>query len=112
MIGVNFSELVSNKVTFENCVLRFSTFFGFKLKKQTILGLDLTEADIIECDFDDSIFENSSMRNANFRAVVSFFNADLRGCDLGGVKAEKINGSFISKNQATDLLNKLNIKVI
>lgn len=112
MTGANFLNSKSNKITFENCILRLANFYGFTFKKQTIIGLDLAEADICDCNFDESIFENSFMRNANFKGNISFHNTDLRGCDISGVKAEKIMGAFISKSQATDLLSKLNIKVI
>ena len=112
MIGSNFYGIQSNKITFENCILRLSYFYGFNFKKQTITGLDLTEADICDCNFDEAILENSSFRNANFKGINSFYNTDLRDCDIGGIKSEKIMGSFISKTQATELLSKLSIKVI
>lgn len=112
MTGVNFNNFRSNKITFENCILRLAYFYGFNFKKQTIIGLDLSEADLCDCNFDEAILENSSLRNVNFKGINTFYNADLRGCDIGGVNSERIKGSFISKAQATELLGKLNIKVI
>ena len=112
MIGANFYNFRSNKVTFENCNLKLAYFYGFNFKKQTIIGLDLSEADLCDCNFDEAILENSSLRNANFKGANTFYNADLRGCDIGGVNPERIIGSFISKTQATELLSKLNIKVL
>ncbi len=112
MVGANFYNSKSNKITFENCILRLAYFYGFNFKKQTIIGLDLSEADICDCNFDEAVLENCLLRNANFKGINSFYNTDLRSCDISGVKAEKIIGSFVSKTQATELLSKLNIKVI
>ncbi|MDD2840120.1 MAG: pentapeptide repeat-containing protein [Rickettsiales bacterium] len=113
MVGANFLKLKSSKVEFKNCLLRMVYFFGFNLKKQVLDGLDFTEADICDCNFEEAVFEeNCSFRKVNFKGSNNFKNADLRGCDIGNVSPDKIQGAFISKSQATELLSKLDIKVI
>lgn len=113
MIGANFLKVKSDKVEFKNCLLRMAYFFGFNLKKQILIGLDFTEADICDCNFEGAIFEeNCSFRKVNFKGSNNFKNTDLRGCDIGNVSPDKIQGGFISKSQATEILSKLDIKVI
>jgi fluoroquinolone resistance protein len=79
---------------------------SFRFHKQTLKGLDFTDADLAGTDFRDSRLLDCSLRNASLRGC-RFDGADLRACDLGQITladAPHLRKAVISKDQAADLL--------
>jgi fluoroquinolone resistance protein len=77
--GINFftakREVMS--LTFENCLIRYSSFAELKLKETSFCGstfqqvdfadADLTQADFTDCSFEDCTFRNTNITKADFR---------------------------------------------
>jgi len=53
-------------VSFDNCVLNFSSFYKLKLKKTRFKDSSLHEADFTDADLSLSVFENSDLARATF----------------------------------------------
>jgi fluoroquinolone resistance protein len=77
--GINFftakREVLS--LSFENCLIRYSSFAELKLKETSFTGstmeqvdfadADLTQADFTDCSFADCTFRNTNLTKADFR---------------------------------------------
>ena len=70
-------------VSFENCTLTHSSFFGFRLKKTIFKNSNLQNVDFSECDlssavFDNcdltgTVFKNTNLEKADFRTSFGYF---------------------------------------
>lgn len=69
-------------VTFDSCVLNFSSFYKRKVRKirfhnSSLLEVDFTEADLAgaqfaDCDLNGSVFFMSNLEGADFRTAVNY----------------------------------------
>ena len=78
--GINFFTAKRELLTlsFENCLIRYSSFAELKLRETKFTGctlqhVDFADADLTEVDFSNSSFENCAFRNTNLT------KADFRG---------------------------------
>jgi fluoroquinolone resistance protein len=84
IIGVNFENCTDFlfSVSFDNCILNFSSFYKRVLKKTTFSActmheVDLTDADLsgsvfAKCDFRNAKFENTNLEKADFRSSFNY----------------------------------------
>ena len=83
----------------------------------TLKGINLSDAEICNCDFTEVVFEDCSLGGAQFKGSNSFRYSDLRGCEIGNLQyknneVSNFKGAFVSKSQASDILSGLDIKVL
>jgi fluoroquinolone resistance protein len=57
-------------VTFENCSLGHSSFFGMGLKKTLFKNCMLQDVDFSECDLSSAIFDNCDLTGATFKTTI------------------------------------------
>jgi fluoroquinolone resistance protein len=84
IIGINFETCneFSFSVSFQNCILNFSSFYKRVLKKTlfrdcTLLEVDLTDADLAgtifdKCNFDRAKFDNTNLEKADLRTSFNY----------------------------------------
>ncbi|MDB5686217.1 MAG: hypothetical protein JWR77_806, partial [Rhizorhabdus sp.] len=86
---------------------------AFSFRSMILRKIDFGQADLRKCDFRQAAFEECSLRDAVLHGS-RFEGADLRGCDLGGLRltdASLFRGATISREQAGGLLAELGLKV-
>lgn len=84
MLGVDFTRCskFAFSLSFTDCHLDYSNFFGTKLKKTifkncTLKDVEFTEADLtasefLDCDLTSAKFSNTNLEKADFRTAVNF----------------------------------------
>lgn len=114
MVGLHFETCDSFLIamSFENCQLQLSSFYGMKIKKTPFRNCMLHEVDFTDADLSGSVFEHSDL----FKA--SFYNTNLEGADLRTAsnyaidpEANKIQKSRFALAGLPGLLLKYKIKV-
>ena len=75
-------------------------------RKQRLIGVDFTEADLSGCDFTDTVFEDCRIENAVVSPETSFAGADLRGARLSNLRLDvaRATGAVVSRSQAAGFL--------
>jgi len=84
MMGIHFDHCSDFlfSVSFDTCILHFSSFYGMKLKKtpfknSSFKEVDFTDADLSSADFalsdlQSAKFENSNLEKADFRQAFNY----------------------------------------
>ena len=84
LTGLPFEECTNflMSMSFENCVLNYSSFFRLKLEKTIFRGCvlrevnftmcDLTEAQFDECDLEGAVFERTVLEKADLRTAYNY----------------------------------------
>lgn len=54
------------EVSFTNCNLEFTLFYGLNLKKHSFINCSLISADFMEADLTMALFDNCNLYRANF----------------------------------------------
>lgn len=112
--GINFftakRELLS--LSFERCLIRYSSFAELKLKEIqfkecTLYQIDFADADLTQADFADSTFEDCTFRNTNL-AKANFRGA--RGYSIDP-RLNKVKGAHFDLPEVLGLLDSLEIKI-
>lgn len=77
--GVQFGECRTFllEISFEECMMRFSTFLGLNLKETVFRKCDLQEADFTEADLTGAFFDNCDLLKVLFHHT-NLEKADLR----------------------------------
>ena len=77
-----------------------------RFRKQRLLGIDFTEANLSGCDFTDAVFEDCRIENPIVSPETTFEGADLRGARLSGLRLDiaRATGAVISQSQAAGFL--------
>jgi uncharacterized protein YjbI with pentapeptide repeats len=78
MLGIHFEKCNEFlfRVSFDNCLLNFSSFYKRNLKKAVFKNCSLRETDFTEADLSGAVFENCDL------AMAAFENANLEKADL------------------------------
>ena len=114
LLGIQFNEcnnfLLS--VTFEDCLLKLSSFARLKLKGTTLVRCNMHETDFSEADFSNSTFENCDFHRA------LFYNTNLEKADFRSAfnysldpEKNKIKKARFSQADVFGLLDKYNIVI-
>ena len=76
------------------------------LRKQRLVGVDFSEADLSGCDFTQAVFEDCRIENPIVSPETSFAGADLRGARLSNVRLDiaRATGAVISRSEASGFL--------
>ena len=76
------------------------------LRKQRLVGVDFSEADLSGCDFTQAVFEDCRIENPIVSPETSFAGADLRGARLSNVRLDiaRATGAVISRSGASGFL--------
>ena len=112
--GINFftakREVLS--LSFENCLIRYSSFAELKLKETSFAGCtmeqvdfadaDLTQADFTDCSFEDCTFRNTNLTKADFRRA--------RGYQIDP-RINKVKGARFEVPEVLGLLSAFEIKL-
>jgi uncharacterized protein YjbI with pentapeptide repeats len=78
MLGLHFDKCNSFglSLTFRNCTLDHSSFYGTKLKKTVFDACQIHEADFTGCDLTGALFGNCDLHRSTFE------HTTLEGCDF------------------------------
>jgi fluoroquinolone resistance protein len=112
MLGLRFDScnpfLLS--LTFEKCILDFSSFFRLNIKKTIFRDSKLEDVEFVEADLTDAVFSGSDLNRAVFGGTV-LEKADFRGAYNYSLDPEnnRIKKAKFSLQQAAGLLVKYNI---
>lgn len=114
MLGLNFGA-ASNflfAVTFNNCILDFSTFFKKKMKKTKFDTCSMKEVDFEDADLAQSVFNNCDLLDASF-VKTNLEKADLRTAYNYSIDpaANKIKKARFSAQGLAGLLAKYDIEI-
>lgn len=113
LTGADLTEARAMHVHFEEVLLISAKLPAFSFRKETLVRVDLSNADARKCDFRSTVFQECSLRDA-LVAGSRFEGADLRGADLGGLRlvdAGLFRGATISREQAGQILSELSLNV-
>ena len=112
--GAVFNETQGLDVTLRNCKLVGTTLRAINFRKQTLVQLDFSDADLGGCNFQDTVFDGGSLRGASLRGV-NLKGADLRSVELGSITLYDLNHSFqgacLSVDQAVQLVSSMGVMV-
>lgn len=99
-------------VTFENCMLNYSSFYKMKLKKIVFKNCNLTEADFTEADLSAANFDHCDLSKVLFENTI-LEKADLRTSYNYSIDPErnKIKKAKFSLPAVTGLLDKYDIEI-
>jgi len=114
LTGVDLAEVHTFDIAFLDCLLVAARLPKVTFRKEKLVGIDFSMADLSDCDFRDAVFERSSLREANIERA-NFAGADLRGADLGGLNLlrdrQRFRGAVISAAQAELVLDEYGFRV-
>ena len=113
LTGADMTDVRALEIRLEETLLISAKMPGRDFRKTTLTRLDFSQADLSKCDFRYATFVDCSLRDALLDAA-RFEGADLRGADLGGVRlgdASQFRGATISREQASQLLGEVGLKV-
>jgi uncharacterized protein YjbI with pentapeptide repeats len=114
MLGMGFdkSNPLGLTLSFDNCILNFSSFFRTKLKQTRFNNCQLQDTDFTEgdlsgsffenCDFSRAMFDHTNLEKTDFRTA---FNYTI------DPESNKIKKAKFSWPSATGLLSKYNIEI-
>ena len=90
-----------DRTNFSMAALRFKKF-----RKQKLVGVNFTEADISGCDFTQVEFEDCHLNSAVVSDETIFDGADLRGAYISSSQLEitSLKGTLMSAAQAHHML--------
>ncbi|MGO3711911.1 MAG: pentapeptide repeat-containing protein [Alcaligenes aquatilis] len=112
--GAIFNETRGLDLSLRECKLVGATLRAINFRKQTLVQLDFSDADLGGCDFQDAVFEGGSLRGASLRGV-NFKGTDLRSVELGSISLYDLNNSFqgacLSVEQAVQLVSSMGVQV-
>src|SRR4051812_20030209 len=99
-------------VTFDNCILKFSSFYKMKLKKLSFIKCNLVEVDFTEANLSASCFDHCDLAKALFDNTV-LEKADLRTAFNYSIDPErnKIKKAKFSMTGIAGLLDKYDIEI-
>ena len=119
VMGVNWTSaywrgmLLSAPLTFKNCMINSSTFYGLSLQKMIIEGcrshfVDFRECNLSEVNFShsdlrESLFNNTNLTNGNFTEAENY--------DIN-IKNNMIKNATFCRHEAVKLLNSLEINLV
>jgi len=114
IIGVDWTNVqwpevkLSSPVTFYNCILNDSTFFGLNLEELNLENCKLHDVDFREgvfreanfqyCDFTNSLFNNTDLTGSNFIEAINYridilFN-EIKRCQFTSTEAIRLLDSL------------------
>ena len=114
LLGVNFSECnaFNLSLSFEECTLNDSSFYGCKLSKTTFTHCRICHVDFENADFSKSKFVDCLLTGSNF------FNTNLQAADLYTAQEfyidldhNKVKGTIFSLEGLPGLLEKYKLKI-
>jgi len=114
MMGLHFetcNEFILS-VSFENCILSYSSFYKRKVKKIAFASCTMHEVDFTDADLTESIFDKCDLKDAKFENTI-LEKADLRTAFNYTIDPElnKIKKGKFSFPSAAGLLTKYNIEL-
>ena len=97
----NIDGATVDRVTFVMASIAHKSF-----RKQRLVGVDFSEADLSGCDFTDAVFEDCRIENPIVSPETTFAGADLRGARLSNLRLDiaRATGAVISQSQAAGFL--------
>jgi fluoroquinolone resistance protein len=114
ILGVHFEDCneVLFTVSFNNCLLNFSSFYKHTAKKTSFRHCSLQEVDFTDADFTSALFDNCDLLNAHFENTV-LEKADLRTAFNYTIDPEinRIRKAKFSKEGLAGLLGKYDIEI-
>jgi uncharacterized protein YjbI with pentapeptide repeats len=114
ILGVNFGDCSDSlfSVSFDSCILDYTSFAGKKLvktlfKNSSLKNADLSECDLtasvfLNCDLDSAVFNKTILKEADFRTAINF-NIDPENNNIRKAK--------FSLNGLAGLLYKYNLTI-
>ena len=114
LVGVIFEHCADFlfEVSFQNCIIDFSSFFCKKLKKTTFINCSLKEVDFSsadlsgaefnQCDLSMAVFLQSNLEKTDFRTAINY---------TIDPEANRIRKAKFSYSGITGLLGKYNIDI-
>lgn len=112
--GAIFNETRGLDLSLRECKLVGATLRAINFRKQSLVQLDFSDADLGGCDFQDAVFEGGSLRGASLRGA-NFKGTDLRSVELGSITLYDLNNSFqgacLSVEQAVQLVSSMGVQV-
>ena len=112
--GINFFTAKRSLLylSFENCLIRYSSFAELKLKETKFTGctlqdIDFSDADLTQADFSNSTFQNCVFRNTNLS------KADFRGARGYSIdpRGNKVKGGRFDIPEVLGLLDAFEIEL-
>ena len=114
MLGLHFERCneFGLSVSFQNCSLNHSSFFGVKIKKTVFKNCQLQETDFTDSDLSGSTIENCDFLQATFLNT-NLEKADLRSSINYAIDPElnKIKKAYFSLYGVPGLLAKYDIRI-
>jgi fluoroquinolone resistance protein len=114
LLGLHFedSDDFILRVSFEDCILKLSTFYKRKIKKTVFKNCNLQEVDFSECDLTGSLFDHCDLGSAVFYKTV-LDNVDFRTSFHYSFDPEinRIKRARFSREGVIGLLDKYNIEI-
>lgn len=114
MLGLRFDSCndFGFSVSFEECVLDHSSFFGRNLKKTVFKETRLHGVDLTDCDLTAAVFENCDLHDAKFERT-NLEKADLRSARNYSIdpQTNRIRGARFSIPEVVGLLDHLEIVI-
>ncbi len=114
VIGVDWTlASVLSELSFDGCVLNFSTFNSLKLKKLVLKRCECKEADFIETDLTDSDFEGTDLERSRFQRA-NLTRANFRGAQRYDIDLQQNNvkGAKFSMPEVLSLLRVFGIVLV
>lgn len=112
--GAIFNETRGLDLSLRECKLVGATLRAINFRKQNLVQLDFSDADLGGCNFQDAVFDGGSLRGASLRGV-NFKGADLRSVELGSITLYDLNnffqGACLSVEQAVQLVSSMGVQV-
>jgi uncharacterized protein YjbI with pentapeptide repeats len=115
ILGLNFSECIDFlfSVSFDNCILDYSSFQGKKMNKtifkdSSLKGVNFTQTDLSASSFNNCDLESAIFNQSNLSSV-DFTNAHNFSIDP---EYNSLKKAKFSLQSLPSLLSKYNIKVV
>lgn len=119
LIGVNWSELISDQYSYASPIYKMNETF---LKYNTFSMLNLSKVDFKQNTFDECLFDQCELNDSKFNDSVftnsQITNSNLERSDFKGakdyyidLKTNKIKDARFSYPEVTNLLNSLDITI-
>lgn len=99
-------------VSFDNCMLKLSTFYKLKLKKTRLKACNLQDVDFSESDLTGSSFDNCDLQRAIFIGT-NLEKVDFRSSINYSIDPEKnrLKKAKFSRSEVVGLLDKYDIEI-
>ncbi|MCC6459843.1 MAG: pentapeptide repeat-containing protein [Saprospiraceae bacterium] len=112
LLGLRFDEChpFSFAVSFDHCLLQFSSFFRVKLPKTRFRECNLEEVEFVEADLGQAVFDHCDLRGALFEQT-NLEGADFRTADHFSIDPEnnRIQKARFLRHNIAGLLDKYKI---